>query len=232
MPIGPQPMMETFAPLMSWKRLAGVDGDGQRLDERGFVVGHGIGNDVDLRGIDREIFAGRAGGLEAHDLQLGAEVIFAVRAGIALPAGDLRLEHDLLPDFEALDRAADLDNLAGDFVALRYGIFGIRVFAVVDVDIRAADAEAHHFDQNLIVADLGDGHVAEFNYTRGCHNFLQHYNRSFSAETFGWIGLINSDFIDPCFFAAIGGKDMDADAVAVVPSKETALRRWWLAVTV
>lgn len=147
------------------------------------------------------------GGLEAHDLQLGAEVIFAVRAGIALPAGDLRLEHDLLPDFEALDRAADLDNLAGDFVALRYGVFGIRVFAVVDVDIRAADAEAHHFDQNLIVADLGDGHVAEFNYTRGCHNFLQHYSRSFSAETFGWIGLINSDFIDPCFFAAIGGKD-------------------------
>ena len=79
-----------------------MDGDGQRLDERGFVVGHGIGNDVDLRGIDREIFAGRAGGLEAHDLQLGAEVIFAVRAGIALPAGDLRLEHDLLADLRPL----------------------------------------------------------------------------------------------------------------------------------
>lgn len=99
-------------------------------------------------------------------------------AGIAFSAGDLRLQHDLLSRREAGHGAADFDDLTGDLMALGHGIFGVGVFAVIDVDVRAADAETHHFHKDLVFFDLRDGDILKFDHAGGSHHFLQHSFKS------------------------------------------------------
>jgi hypothetical protein len=68
------------------------------------------------------------------------------------------------------DRRTDADDLAAIFVALDHGIgIGERVFAIIHVDVRAADADAVDLQQELIGLELaGWGNVAENDVIRFC----------------------------------------------------------------
>ena len=163
-----------LAALHVREALGGVHGHGQRLDHRAVVVAHALGQGRDLGGVHREVIAGGAGGLEAHDLQLLAEIVLAVEAGIAAPAEDLRLDGHGLADGEVMHVLAQLHNLAGDLVALGHRVGGVGVLAVVDVDVRPAHADAADAHQHLVGAWGRDGDLTEGDFARGGHDLLTH----------------------------------------------------------
>ncbi len=80
----------------------------------------------------------------------------------AMTAGDVTFAGDPLADFEALDFAADLDDLADKFVADSHGD-GNGILApfvpIVDMDIGAADGRLFDFDQDIIVSGLRFRHI-------------------------------------------------------------------------
>lgn len=61
----------------------------------------------DQPGVQGKQLRARAGGLESHDLQVVADMIGAVPAGVAGAAGDLGLECHRVSDLEALDPGAE-----------------------------------------------------------------------------------------------------------------------------
>ena len=107
-------------------------------------------------------------------------------AGVAPAAYHLWLDGDTLSHPEAGDSLSKRGNLPRHLVALGDGIFRKRVFTVIDMDIRAAHADAHDFDQYLTGLWLRDWNLPEFNDPRGCHNLLQHaFSSSFHSTTGG-----------------------------------------------
>ena len=120
------------------------------------TVGETVGELRDLGGIHREVFTGGAGGLETHDLQLFAEIIFAVEAGIAASAEDLRLDGHPFAGLDVGNIFAYSLYLGGDLMALGHGIGGIGMGTVENVDVTAADTDLFNLDQHLIGTRFGD----------------------------------------------------------------------------
>ena len=156
-----------------------MDGDGQRLNHSTLVIAHGLRQGRYLGRVHGKILAGGAGGLESHDLQLLAEIVFAVGTGIAVPAADLRLDGDLLTHRQALHAAAHSLDPTGHLVTLCDGISGEGMLAMVDMYIRTADTDTHDSDQYLSLRRDGTRRLPEFD-DAGCrHNLLQHIHSSF-----------------------------------------------------
>ena len=110
----------------------------------------------DVEGRHPDVFGEGAGHVDADAARLRIEVEFARARGAALHADDVALAGDALADLEIAHVAADLDDLAGIFMAddhrhrnrlLRPGI------PFVDVDIGAANAGLAHLDQHVVLAD-------------------------------------------------------------------------------
>lgn len=133
------------------------------------------GRGRDLALVAGEEFGSHAGALEAHDLQLLAEVILAMTAGIALAADLLGLDGDLLADGNLGDALAHGGDGAAGLVSLGDGILGEGMLAVVDVNIRAADADLLDLDQHLSRLYLRNGNLAKFDHAGLGHNLLNHF---------------------------------------------------------
>ena len=132
----------------------------------------------------RKIMGGYAGGLEAHDLQLLAEIILSVAAGIAFSAYHLRLNRDLLPDGKTFHPLSNLGDFTGNLMALGNRIFGEGMLPVIHMDIRTTDSDLLYFDQYLAGLYLGHRHLVKLDHARGGHNLLQHKRHSFLSKIF------------------------------------------------
>lgn len=70
-------------------------------------------------------------------------------AGVAFSTKYLRLDGDALSDREVTDICTKGDNLTGQLMALRNGVGGKRVHAMVNMNIASADADPFDFNQYL-----------------------------------------------------------------------------------
>ena len=140
-----------------------MNGHSQRLNHSPFIKTHCVGKRSNLSRIHRKKFAGGTSGLEPHHLEFLAKIVFAMAAGVAPAAYHLWLDGDTLSHPEAGDSLSKRGNLPRHLVALGDGIFRKRVFTVIDMDIRAAHADAHDFDQYLTGLWLRDWNLPEFN---------------------------------------------------------------------
>ena len=73
--------------------------------------------------------------IKDHHLQRIADMVHAMPAGIAYPAGDLRHEHHLVARVKTGHLAAGLRHHAAHLVPLHDRVAGIRVQPVVNMDI-------------------------------------------------------------------------------------------------
>jgi hypothetical protein len=90
----------------------------------------------------------------ADDLQVLADVKAPCFAGIAVTADDLRLNNNAVADLVVGDVLADLGYNAGYLVTHDERVFDVFVLAVVNLNVRGANAEVVVFEQNLIVVYL------------------------------------------------------------------------------
>jgi len=156
----------------------------QRLHHGPVLEAHGRRQVEHLGRVHREQLRGRPGGLEPHHLELVADVVSAVGARVALPAGDLRLEGDGIAGREARHAGRRLLDHARDLVALHHRVGRERVLAVIDVNVRAAHADTLHPDQHLAGRERRDGDVAEIDLARGRHDRLLHGSSSVPHLTY------------------------------------------------
>ena len=147
---------------------------GQRLDHSSFIIGHAFRNRGHLGSLYRKVFTGGTGGLEAHDFQLFAKVVFAMPAGVALSAINLRLNGYLLADRQIMNIGANGHDASGYFVALRHRVFCERMFSMINMDIASAYPDFHDFHHNLIGRGFRLGDLSENDFSGCRHNLLKH----------------------------------------------------------
>ena len=111
----------------------------------------------DIEGRDRQILGKAARAVDANALGVGAKMDPAGAAVAAMAADDMAFARNPFADRISPHLAADLDNVANEFVADRHrhrnGSLGPGI-PVVDVDVGAADRGLADLDQNIVVADL------------------------------------------------------------------------------
>lgn len=101
-----------------------MDCDGEGLNQCAFLEGDLVRElvaEVLGSGVEagESSVVGRGGG-EAH---IGAEVVVAAQAGLAVAAGGSGLDGDAVAEFEGGDGGADSGDCAGGFVAEAHGGF-------------------------------------------------------------------------------------------------------------
>lgn len=119
--------------------------------------------------------AARPFALESHHRKRFAVVVMARAAGMAFAADDLGLNRYLLARMERADARAHLFHHAGNLMPLRNGIGRIRVFAMVNMDIRTANADFLHAHKNLVFARLGNGNLNKGDLPRRGHDLFKHF---------------------------------------------------------
>ena len=67
---------------------------------------------------------------------------------------------------------SNLHDLTGYLMSLCYGVFCKGMLAMIYVNIRTADADTHDFHQHLILCDLRNGNLSEYDLAGFCHYFL------------------------------------------------------------
>ncbi len=116
----------------------------------------------------------RSIGLEPHHLELITYVIHAVPAGIALPTGNLGHKHDLFTRRKSGNPFANFSNDSTYFMTLNHGITGIGVQAVINMDIRTANANPFNLNQYFARLCLRARNIMKFDLTRLSHDCLLH----------------------------------------------------------
>lgn len=119
-----------------------VHGDRRGLDQRGPVQGKGVGQPDERRGGHGPALLHRAGGVDADEVEVLADVLMAFEAGRAGVVPAQRHHSDRVPGRPAVHAGADADDPAGHLVPQDGGCGhpGVHV-AVEDVQVGAADAD-------------------------------------------------------------------------------------------
>lgn len=95
-------------------------------------------------------------------------------AGVAFSTKYLRLDGDALSNREVTDICTKGDNLTGQLMALRNGVGGKRVHAMVNMNIASADADPFDFNQYLTTLWLRYRNSSECDLSRSLHHLLEH----------------------------------------------------------
>ena len=135
----------------------GVIADPEHLHGRGLVVAHVFRQPVQVEIGHRGVLRVGPVAVEAHRLQPLADVATALAAGAALPAREIDVTADALAHAEALDRAPERDDLAGELVAQHAREGEPRVLAMVGVQVRPADRARADLDDCLVGRRRGIG---------------------------------------------------------------------------
>ena len=150
-PMGPAPKTATVSPGWIGGELHGVHGDGERLDNGGQFQGE-VRRDGEQVG-DRQIDelteeSGDAGVAQKADV--GAHVVMAGAAELAVVAVERRFERGAIAGVPAGDAGPGLDHGAGRFVAQHHGVFAGRVAdRAFGVGMQIAAADTHGIDPHL-----------------------------------------------------------------------------------
>lgn len=89
-----------------------------------------------------------------------------MKAGVAAAAEHLGFNRHLLPGPKILYVLSGLYDLTGYLMPLGNGIRGVRMGAVVDMDVAAADADLFDLYQDLIRARFRNGNFPEMRFSR------------------------------------------------------------------
>jgi hypothetical protein len=98
-----------------------------------------------------------------------------VGAGVAFAAHYLGLYGYLVTDLHIGNIFTDFHHLGGNLMSLYHRITCVGVFAVIDMDVRAAYPDAFHSDLYLVVTHGRHGHVSVLDDPGACHNRLLHF---------------------------------------------------------
>ena len=126
--------------------------DRERLGEHGHV-GRQVAGGIEVRSREGDALAEAAVDLHPDGLHARAAVAVAAAARQAGAAGHEWLDGDALPERQALDPLPELLDDAHELVPLGAGIVHIGVVAKVEVDVRTAQSDGLHPDQDLTWSD-------------------------------------------------------------------------------
>ena len=120
----------------------GVHGIAERVEDRGDLVGHVVGDRHDIVLRDRQIFAEGARPVDADAERVAAEMPAAGAAVAAMAADDMAFARDALADLVFGDGRAEIGDRADEFMAgdhrHRHGLLRPLV-PIVDMHVGAAD---------------------------------------------------------------------------------------------
>ena len=159
-PMGPAPKTATVSPGWIGGELHGMQGDGERLDNRGQFQREirRDGDQVGGRQIDELAEeAGKAGVAQKADV--GADVVVSGAAVLAVIAVERGFERRAVAGLPAGDAAPALDHGAGGFVAQHHGVFagGVADGAFrIRMEIAAADTDGTDPDLDFARARVFD----------------------------------------------------------------------------
>ena len=134
-----------------------------RCDFPGKIIGQLIG----LAVVGCDVFLEPPIAMDTHDLQAGADIVPADPAGIAVTAGNDRIDGYAVADSYIFCLASHFDDFADKFMADDTGIGGKGIFSMEDMDIGATDTGSLHFHQYLIFRNFryipfDNGNTARF----------------------------------------------------------------------
>ena len=104
---------------------------------------------IGLAVVGSDVFLETAIAMDTHDLKAGADIVPVVPAGIAVAAGNDRIDGYPVADSDMFRLASHFDDFADKFMADDAGIGCKGIFPMEDMDIRATDTGSFHFYQYL-----------------------------------------------------------------------------------
>ncbi len=122
---------------------------GQRLNERGLLVTHPLGQMVAGARRRRHILGEAAAARNANSLPIAAVVGLLIAAEVAFPAVEVGVHCNAIAQFDAAHGAANFHHRACELVAGNKRKVG-HVFVVVDMYVRTADAARRHLHNHLV----------------------------------------------------------------------------------
>jgi hypothetical protein len=87
-----------------------------------------------------------------------------------------------------MDVPANFGNLPTEFVPLNNRIGSVRMFAVINVDVRSAYPNPADTQQNVMVAEDGLRHFRELDFPGTCHGGAKHLDPP-RRQDFAWVLL-------------------------------------------
>ena len=160
-PIGPGTRDEDRGSRRDVRLAHGGDGDRQRFQQRGGLVGHRIRYRMGEFGVDGDVAAERAVDRRRRvELHVRAQVVATGGALLAAPARMLRLDGDALADAGRVDLLADRGDAARQLVAEDHRLLDDEVAdpaVAVVVHVGSADADRGHLDEHLVGPGVGTG---------------------------------------------------------------------------
>ncbi len=139
--------------------LHGMDGIAERIEHGAQFTRHALGQGHDVEGGNGQVLGETARAVDADALCVRIEVEAAHAGGFGIDVDDMAFAGDALAEAElARDAAADLHDLAGEFVAgdHRDGNGLLRpLVPVIDMDVGAADGGMGDADQHVFRAAFG-----------------------------------------------------------------------------
>ncbi len=151
--------------LVPLSEAEGVDGVGERLDERGRLERHPLRQHVHVALGHRNQLGEGAGALDADDRARAADVRLAALAGVAAAAGDERVDDDVGAVGDAHPRELMTHDQRRD---------AERALRREALQLRPADADRLDGDDDIPLARDGFGHVLDPQLVRpGVHHSLQ-----------------------------------------------------------
>jgi len=157
--------------------------DSSRFYQSPLLIGQGIGQRHNLIfSGDKQILCA-AGGLETFDPQYVTDVVIAPPARATLAADELGAGCSFIANLDPGNSLANGFDLGGELVALDDRVGSERVFAVIDVNVGAADAYLLDAQKYPARADLRLRNVTKFDFTRFCHYCLSHIFVSLNSES-------------------------------------------------
>ena len=176
--MGPAPAMRIELPGCDVRLAHRGDGHGQRLEQRGRLVGHGIRYWMGEFGVDGDVAAERAvdrrGGVELH---VGAQVVTPRGALLAAPARMLRLDGDPLADPGRVDLLAHRRDAPRQLVAEDHRLFDDEVTdppVPVVMHVGSADADRRDLDEDLVWSRRRDRPVLDLQRADAGHHAGPH----------------------------------------------------------
>lgn len=169
--------------------LGAMDSGAHGFKHTGGFIGDAVRQQVRGAGGDLGVLRKSAVDTTAKQHQIFADMGEPVFAEPALPAGDVGLAGHAVPHLASGHSPAHRDDLTGCLVAGDHRGLDVDLGPVIplhDVHIGAADGGAVHFNQDLVIPDLGEGQVGvigEFSGGRGllahaAHSFIRYHNTS------------------------------------------------------